>query len=68
MQVIFKNETKEYICSSPLNVRDLLKLRSLRDNLFQGKQREQVSTKECFEGIDFKNCGGLEEQIKLYEI
>ena len=48
----------------------LLKLRSLRDNLFQGKQREQVSTKECSEGIyfNFKNYGGLEEQIKLYEI
>ena len=44
-----------------------LKLRSFRD---QGKQREQGSTKECFEGIYFnsKNYCSLEERIKIYEI
>ena len=43
-----------------------LKLRSFRDNLFQGKQRKQGSTKECFEGIYFnsKNYCSLEERIK----
>ena len=48
----------------------LLKLRSFRDNLLQGKQREQVITKECSESIyfDFKSYGGLEERIKLYKI
>ena len=30
-----------------------LKLRSFRDNLYQRKQREPVSTKECSEGIHF---------------
>ena len=47
-----------------------LKLRSFRDNLFQRKQREQVGTKECFEGIHFnsKNYCSLEERIKIYEI
>ena len=47
-----------------------LKLRSFRDNLFQGKQREQGSTKECFEGIYFnsENYCSLEERIKIYEI
>ena len=29
MQVIFKNETKEYICSSPLNVRDFIEITQL---------------------------------------
>ena len=30
-----------------------LKLHSFQDNLFKGKQGEQVSTKECSEGIYF---------------
>ena len=48
----------------------LLKLRSFWDNLFQGKQHEQVSTKECSEVtyFNFKNYCGLEDRIKLYEI
>ena len=40
-----------------------LKLRSFRDNLFQGKQREQVTTR-----LIVKNYCGLDEQIQLYEV
>ena len=51
--VIFKNKTLKCLYPQRLNVRNFLEITQLSNYLCQGKQREQISTKECSEGIYF---------------
>lgn len=53
MYVTFKNKTKECLCPWHLNAISFREITQLRENLFQGKQRELINTKECSEDIYF---------------